>query len=207
MGLIDQIGVKTEELHAVIDEDGFLDPPTPASYRRFLNRMYGFVCPVERSIQSTLGIERFVDVRRFQKHELLRRDLMALRMTVDQIDKIPFCSVPLFDTPEEAFGWAYVVERCTLRHGELFRHLAAVIPGEIAFSSSYLKCYLGMVGEMWRSLGHAMEVFDSNRARAERVIEAARAAFRTYQSWRCLHEPRDGVAAPAPVAAVGLGTE
>jgi heme oxygenase len=204
MGLIDQLGAKLEAFHAATDEEVLFGAVTPAGYRGYLTRMYGFVCPVERSIQSTLGVERYVDVRRFQKHELLRRDLVTLRMPPPQIDKLPFCSVPLFDTPEEAFGWAYLIERSTLRHGELFRHLASTIPGEVAFASSYLKCYLGMVGEMWRSMGHVLEAFESDRNRSERVIEAARAAIRCYQSWRFLHDQREGPAAAAAAPAPAL---
>lgn len=207
MGLLDKLGVKLESLHAATDEDALLEAATPAGYRSYLTRMYGFVCPVERSIQSTLGLERYVDIRRFQKHELLRRDLMSLRMTAEQLNHLPFCSVPLFDGPEEAFGWAYLIERNTLRHGELFRQLALAIPGEVAFSSSYLKCYLGMVGEMWRSLGQALEAFEADHGRAERVFEAARAAFCCYQSWRTLHGQRDGLAAPAAIARPGLEGE
>jgi heme oxygenase len=198
MSLLDQLGVKADEFHAASADDALLGAVTPVGYRSYLTRTYGFVRPIERAIQSTPGIERYTDVRRFQKHELLRRDLMTLRMTAEQIGALPLCSVPLFETPEEAFGWAHLIERSVLRHGELFRHLASTIPGEVAFASSYLKCYVGRVGEMWRSWGQTLGAFEGDRDSTERVIDAARAAARCYRSWRFLHGQREGVAVSSP---------
>jgi heme oxygenase (biliverdin-IX-beta and delta-forming) len=194
MGLIEKVGLETEAFQSRAEEDILIASATPTSYREYLARLFGFVLPSERSILSTPKIDSFVDVRRFQKHELLRRDLMALRMTPEQIGSLPLFSVPLFDTPEEALGWAYLIERSTLRHGELYRHLASVIPGEVAFASSYLKCYLGMPGEMWRSYGHALEVFAGDLQQSTRVLDSAKAAFRCYRAWQFMHDQLEVVA-------------
>jgi heme oxygenase len=93
-------------------------------------------------------------------------------------------SIPWFDNIYDALGWAYVIERSTLNHPNLFRMLAAAIPGEIAFASSYLKCYFGAVGEMWRSFGEDLEAAISDAAQADRVIDAAKAGFRHHRRWR-----------------------
>ncbi len=181
----------THELHTLTGEDlqGAWDS---GEYRSYLTRMYGFVLPVERSIQRTPDIGSYIDVRRCQKHELLRRDLTALRMTSQQIDAIALCPVPWFDTPEEALGWAYLIERNILHHGELFRRLASTNPGDAAFAASYLKCHDGVVGEMWRIFRHAKEVFQGERR--DRLRTATKAAVRCYESWRLLHERRRGIA-------------
>lgn len=202
MDLLNQLGVATGSLHFATDEDVLFDAPTSMDYRRYLTRMYGFVLSAERSIRRSPLIDGYIDARRFHKHELLRTDLRGLRMTLEQIADLPLCAVPLSETPEEALGLAYLIERSTWRHGHLLRHLTATFPGEIAFSSAYLKCYSGVVGEMWQSFGHALKAFEGSDARKGRLIEAARAAFRCFHSWRGLHDQREGIASPRAFAAL-----
>jgi heme oxygenase len=184
MALIDELGVETEKYHAAVEEELLLRSPTPVDYRRYLTRMYGFVLPLERAILSTPRIEQHAPPRWFHKHELLRRDLAGARLTPEQIGELPLCEVPVFGSPAEALGWAYVIERSALKHGELYRHLAWIIPGTIAFSSFYLKCYVGMVGEVWRSFGSTLEVFETDFAARARLFDAAGAAFRCLRQWR-----------------------
>ena len=113
MRLIDHLTQETVALHADVDNELVLRPINPRAYQRYLARTYGFVAPIERSISTTPDIERYVDLRRFNKEELLRRDLLALHYSNHQIDSLPQCSVPLFNTSAEALGWAYFIERST----------------------------------------------------------------------------------------------
>ncbi len=196
MRLIERLQIETEAFHADADEDALqlLGAATPADYLRFLTRTLGFVQPLERAIVRTPGIEQVVDLRRFEKHHLLRRDLIGFRMHPDDIDRLPQCTLPVFDSPEEALGWAFVGERSTLAHGNLFRHLASIMPGDVAFTSTYLKCYFGAVGESWKAFADALERTAPTADRAERVIDSARAAFRLHRAWRRHHDDE----APSP---------
>jgi len=200
MRLIDRLSAETVPFHADADEDvrALLGTATAAGYRRFLIRTYGFTCPVERAIASVPGIERYIDPRRLRKHELLRRDLVGFQMTSDQISRIPQCPVPLIETPQEALGWAYPIERAALRHTQLFHHLMAVIPDEVAFTASYLKCYFGAVGAAWKSFGVALDAFGDRPQHARRVVEGARAAIRCHLGWRRLADPLLMAATSAP---------
>jgi heme oxygenase len=188
MRLIDRLGEDTAAFHDVTDEDvlRLVGPNTADDYRRYLIQIYGFVSPLERALAKTPDIDRYIDVRGFQKHELLRRDLSAFHMTAGEIERLPQCAVPWFRTPEEALGWAYPIERSTLWHGDLFRHLATVIPGEVAFTSSYLKCYFGLAGEAWNSFGAALDDFGDEPGRARQTIDAAKASFQCLRAWRFL---------------------
>lgn len=183
--LVEQLHAETQGFHADADADvmALLGPAAAAeTYCEFLAGTYGFVSSVESAVRETRGVDALVDVRRFHKHELLRRDLRATHLSEQQIDALPRCTLPWFADVEEAMGWAYVVERSMLGHSNLFRHLATVLPGEMAFASSYLKCYFGAIGEMWRAFGDALERL-SEPQQARRVIEAAKAAFRTHRAW------------------------
>ena len=105
-------------------------------------------------------------------------------MRPDEIER----SMPLFNSPEEALGWAYVVERSTLAHANLFRHLAQVMPGDVAFTSAYLKCYFGAVGENWKAFGTSLSSVATTVEKEDRLVDAAKSAFRLYRMWRHLHE-------------------
>ncbi len=196
MRLIERVTAETDAFHAEADEDTLVlfGPVTAADYQRFLVRSYGFVHPLEVAINATPDLSRFADLRRFHKHQLIRRDLEFFRMSADEIDRIPQCRIPLFSTPEEALGWAFVVERGTLAHTSLFRHLATAIPGDVAFASTYLKCYFGAVGENWRWFGESLDAAASSPAKADRLVDAARTAFRIHRSWRRIQDDiRGGV--------------
>lgn len=200
MRLIDRLGAETVPFHADADADvgALLGAPSAASYRRFLIRTYGFTCPVERALAVVSRIERYLDPRRLRKHELLRRDLSGFQLTADQIGGIAQCPVPMLETPQEALGWAYPIERAALRHTQIFHHLASVIPGDVAFTSSYLKCYFGGVGEAWKSFGRALDAAGDRPHHARRVVEAARAAFACYRTWRLVADPLAAAAGAPP---------
>jgi len=203
MSCVEWIGEATAEFHDILDVEAprLLDEVTADDYRRYLAQLYGFICPLEYALARTPGLDRYVGLRKFHKHELLRRDLSALRMSADEIARIPQCAIPSFQCPEEALGWAYPIERSTLRHGDLYRHLAARLPGEIAFASSYLKCYFGAVGEAWQEFSRALDTFAHPTRRALAVLDGARASFRRLRGWRFLrtsHRPLGRVAHLAP---------
>lgn len=198
MRLSDRLPAETAAFHAEADEDAveMLGAVSPADYQRFLVRSYGFVTPVERALLSTRDMSLYLDVRRFTKQDMLRRDLEALHVPAQSIAILPQCTVPLFDSPEEALGWAYVIERSTLGHHNLFRHLATRMPGEIAFASAFLKCYFGAVGEMWKNFLHAVDMIDDGHAAAV-VIESAKSAFRAHRNWRHSLDERDEWSPPS----------
>jgi heme oxygenase len=187
--VLERLHTETEVFHAEADEDirMLFDAIGPADYWRYLVRTYGFIAPVERAVVQAPGIGEALDIRRFHKHNLLRQDLLELGMQPAEVDQLPQCPVPAFATAEEALGWAYVVERSTLGHSNLFRHLGMVIPGTVAFTSTYLKCYFGAVGEMWRSFGNALERF-AEPPESQRLLDAAAAAFHALRTWRQSHD-------------------
>jgi heme oxygenase len=185
--LLDRLAEETRALHkeAEADGDALLEEINVVTYRRFLSRWYGFVAPVERSLADVNGLDRVLDSRRLRKRLLLEHDLQSLGMKHAEIQMLPQCmAVPLFDSVRDALGWAFVIERSTLSHPNLFRRLATSMPGEVAFGSSYLKCYFGSVGEMWRSFGDGVEMGGQTQDDADRIVESAKTAYRVFRRWR-----------------------
>ena len=203
-GLLDRLTDETRGLHKEIESEGegLLRAISVPAYRRYLSRWYGFVSPLERALGVVPGLPRVIDPRRLRKHQLLGHDLPALHLKQPDIDALPTCSVPVFIDVRDGIGWAWVVERATLDHPNLFRRLANAIPGDIAFASTYLKCYAGAVGEMWRSFGQSLEAASTSVADSDRIVNAARVAYRHFRRWR---HSLDGISPShaEPLASIG----
>jgi heme oxygenase (biliverdin-IX-beta and delta-forming) len=173
------------EADADVDEYLFRPQVTPADYRMFLQRVYGFVAPLEAALLSAPGLYEVIDVRARAKAPLIAADLLALGMTLDEIQRLPQCmSMPAFRGPASALGWMYVVERPLLSAAVIRGHLATYLPTEMACASSYFLCYQGLVGTMWRELGVAMDTVAYSPAIEDRIIAGASEAFRLIARWR-----------------------
>ena len=190
MRVVEELDQATRVFHIDVDDEVLRLQQanvSPADYWRFLTRCYGWVTPVEAAILGVPRLDEHIDSARFHKHELVRSDLLCFRMREMEIAALPRCLVPPLASPEEALGWAYPIERSTRSHANVYRHLASLMPGEVAFTSSYLKCYLGTSGQTWLTFTTALDrVADSPTGR-NRVIDAATTAFRTLVDWRRHH--------------------
>ncbi|MGE5187172.1 MAG: hypothetical protein ACM31C_34220, partial [Acidobacteriota bacterium] len=156
--MLARLGRETLVHHADADADidRFLFGPTTtaADYRTYLSRVYGLLVPYESALSITPGIDEVIDVRARSKAAFLLQDLLVLGMTMKEIDGLPQClSVPTFRGAAAALGWMYVAERPMLASAVVRRHLATRLPNEMACASSFLSCYAGRVGTMWRELG------------------------------------------------------
>jgi heme oxygenase (biliverdin-IX-beta and delta-forming) len=136
-----------------------------------------------------------IDVRQRSKSAFVLQDLLVLGMTMSEIDDLPQCvTVPMFRGPAAALGWMYVAERPMLASAVIRRHLATRLPSEMACASSFLSCYAGRVGTMWRELGEAMDRLAAGTALAERLVSSAQEAFRTLHRWRTSDLQRAAIA-------------
>ncbi|HEY5927054.1 MAG TPA: biliverdin-producing heme oxygenase [Kofleriaceae bacterium] len=154
---------------------------TPEAYRQYLARLFGFIAPLERSLAKFPDLRSAVDTRRFDKHELLRRDLEALNTRASEL--VCCSEIPIFNDVQTALGWAYVMERSSLGHTALFQALASLMPREAAFAASYVKCYFGAIGESWRNFVEALDAAATSELETTRIIAAAQDASSAYVAW------------------------
>lgn len=186
-GALDRVDEETQALQGdlVAEGEALLEAVTPDDYRRFLGRAFGFIEPLELSLLDTVGLDEYVPTKRLRKHILLRQDLEALGLRSVEIEALPRCMwIPLFENIHGALGWMFVMERQTLTHPALFRHLATVMPREAAFASSYLKCYAASLGEMWQSFADGIETSIKQPRDLDVIIAGAKAALRQFRRWR-----------------------
>ena len=199
--LLDRLVDETQDLHGGLDAElhSLIGHVTRVDYLRYLERTFGFVGPLERALLSTEGLSRYFDLRRLRKHDFIRRDLDALGVPFTSITATRCRTIPKFEDVHQALGWTYVVERSTLGHPTVFRHLATIMPGDIAFASAYLKCYAGVVGEMWRDFVDALELAGERSEDADRLIGAAKECLTCHRDWiETLDQPRTAGQAEKP---------
>jgi heme oxygenase len=179
----------TQPHHTLADSDvdRYLFKPdiSAADYRAFLARVYGFLLPVESALALTPGLDEVIDVQPRAKAVLVVHDLMALGMTMTEVNELRQCeTVPTFRGPAEALGWMYVIERPVLASAVLRGHLATYLRAEMAFAASYLSAYAGQVGTLWRELGQVMDRIAYSAVLEERIIASANQGFRALQQFQ-----------------------
>jgi heme oxygenase len=158
-------------------------------YAGFLTRIYGFEAPLEAAIQMTDGLDQWLDPRDRTHPRLLRADLQMLG--VSDPNQFPRCpTIFPFRHAAEALGWIYVVERNTLLHGVIERHLRARMPEVLKRAGSYLSGQQRSNGLRLRDLGNAVDRIARDPECADRVVLGAKAAFRVQHSWYEVAVPR-----------------
>ena len=176
------------------DVDRYLFRPqvTADGYRAYLARVYSFLVPVEAALNQAPGLDEIIDVQARAKSALVVHDLLALGMTMDEVNALPLCiAMPALRGPAAALGWMYVIERPLLASAVLRGHLSTFLGAEMALASAYLSCYSGQVGAMWRELGEAMDRVAYNRALADRIVMSAHEAFRMQRRFRRGEDPSE----------------
>ena len=177
-----RLALETRSQHAGADADrlALLDDPTAARYRAFLTAVYGFEARYERMLIQTPGLEPRI-VRDCARLAHLRNDLRALGLTDGELAALPSPPIPAFRSEGQALGWAYVVERNTLLHGLLRRHLWRLLPRELGQAGTYLAAHASP-GTHYRELGIDLDAA-ARRTIPSIIVEAAHAAFACQRLW------------------------
>lgn len=132
----------------------------------------------------THDLDPAIDLRGRQKVRFLVEDMLALGLRPSEVAEVPQClTIPQFRSATEALGWMYVVERTTLAHSLIHRHLLTKLPREMGRASAYLQSYGGVVGTRWREFGEIVDEAARATDAADRIVVAATEAFATQRRW------------------------
>lgn len=180
--MLARLALETRAHHAGADGDRLvlLDAPTPARYRAFLETVYGFELRYEQALIQAPDLAPSI-VRACARIGMLRDDLHALGATAAELAALPSATLPVFRSEPQALGWVYVVERNTLLHNLLRRHLRRILPGELARAGGYLAAH-PIPGDHYRAIGVALDAA-ARRANPSQIVEAACDAFASQHAW------------------------
>ncbi len=184
--LLVRLNLETRAFHAGA-EGYWLDlltskRPTHRGYMQCLVRAYGFDSPLEAALRYTRGFDQLVDITGRYRSGLIAQDLLQLGLSCSQVASIPQQMIAPFAHVAEALGWLYVHQHATLAHGAVRRELRRQLP-DVDHATTYLSAYEGVVGSRFDHLGQQLDRLASAPAVAERVVVAARDAFRHALWW------------------------
>lgn len=181
--LLQRLKVETAAAHARIEVALSLDRRMRSidDYRTFLARLYGFHATWEPKAEALIADPGFFAPRR--KRHKLTRDLQALGLSLTEVDALPLCGEFLpMRSQAEAFGAMYVVEGATLGGVIIARHIDRRLGPPAASACSYLRCYEGDLGRMWKAFGSRLLALSAPGFDDEVVVSAHR-TFTVLQSW------------------------
>jgi heme oxygenase len=185
--MIERLHEESRQFHADADSDLdvlFHKDATATHYMLYLMRVYGFEAPLESAFANTPTLDLMVNLKERSRAVFIAQDLMALGVRPDQVAELPMClTIPSFRGAAEALGWMYVMERATLAHSVVRRHLLTRLPVQMASASSYLQSYAGVVGMHWQKFGSTLDHVARHAAIADRIVVAANDAFRCQRRW------------------------
>jgi heme oxygenase len=185
LSLIARLSSDTQLEHRAADGEleRLVAEPSAHAYRAWLARQLGFHTPLEAALEATPKLVGIIGIRPRSKIARLRQDLATLGVehatTIQPCPAVPasFASVP------SALGWMYVAERWTLHFHNAYRQLARALPGEMAFASSYLKCYEGNAPVMWRAFVIAVDASCRGDKNTAELVTGAHDAFRAIRDY------------------------
>ncbi|HSD89849.1 MAG TPA: biliverdin-producing heme oxygenase [Kofleriaceae bacterium] len=182
---------ETRDLHADVDAywlDLMASGVTKETYRRQLARVYGFEAPLEGAFAYTKQLI-IPDRNDRTRSGLIAQDLLALGVSPSKLASLPQCiHIAPFDDPAEALGWKYVIERPTQLHSAIKRNVVARV-SESANALAYLSLYGGIAAARWQQLGLLLENVAKRPGAEQRMIDAAKTAFKVMAAW--FREPND----------------
>jgi heme oxygenase len=181
-----RLALETRPHHATAAEERLvlLEHASLARYRAFLIAIHGFEAVVEQALACAPRDDASF-VRSRGNAALLAADLRALGVPAAELVALRRCAtVPTFRTPSQALGWLYVLERNTLLHGLVRRHLATVLPEAMEHASSYLAVTAATPGARHHELGVVLDQFARVAAEIpQQLVAAANEAFRCQRHW------------------------
>lgn len=189
--MLTKLNLETREFHGpadypwldLLDENKRI---SHADYAKYLIERYGFEAPLEAALAYTPHLSELIDVHSRFRAGFIAKDLIELGLTPSAVAGIQQCMIEPFTSPEEAFGWLYVHERCTL----MFEHIASQIGRrmpDVGEAMSYLHANAGHISAAWESFARALDRVSATPEAQEEIVNAARDAFQTARHWQLHH--------------------
>lgn len=192
--MLTKLNLETREFHGRADYPWLplLDETKPVShsdYAKYLIERYGFEAPLEAALAYTPHLGEVIDVYPRFRAGLIAKDLIELGLSASAVAGIQQCMIEPFASPEEAFGWLYVHERCTLMFEHVSSELCRRMP-DLCDAMSYLHANAGHIGAAWETFAQALDRVSATPEAQQQVVEAARDAFQAARQWQ-LHSIAD----------------
>lgn len=184
--ILERLRTHTAAAHQALENEVNIEDTTrtPETYRRLLERFYGFHQPFEVRMGILPGWETTCyDPRTRLKSPWLREDLEAMGLGKEEIQRLPLCTqLPEVRTLAEGFGCAYVIEGSTLGG----RHIARLLEtgAGVQLPQRFFQSYGSETGPRWKEFCAGLEQFAAENPHSEpEILRAAEETFSCFRSW------------------------
>jgi heme oxygenase len=153
------------------------------SYRRLLEKFYGFYAPTEQQLGRVAGLEKALpDFASRMKTHLLRDDLNDLG---GDASTLPLChNLPVLTTVAEAIGCLYVLEGATLGGQILSRQAKNALAISPEYAGKFFSSYGSQVGSMWKRFSQSADAYcDLHPLERGAVVKSATDSFSALSNW------------------------
>ena len=182
-----RLNVETRSFHADADAP-WLDLVAPGrattrfDYVQHLVQQYGFDAPLEAAAAYTPHLDSFIDVHPRFRAGHIAKDLVLLGVRPGELANLRQAMIAPFASVAEAFGWLYVHQRSTLLHKAVLGVLLERLP-DVQAATAALSFDGGHIGGSWDQFGMAVDHAARTTMIEDRIISAARDAFRLLIDW------------------------
>ena len=105
------------------------------------------------------------------------------RQSPHKLAALPQCNgVGPFDSPAEALGWKYVIERPTQLHSAIKRNVVSRI-ADVASACSYLSACDDIAAARWQQFDVLLDEVSKRPGATEGMVSAAKQAFEAMSGW------------------------
>jgi len=185
MTLLERLKIETRAAHDRIEGAIDLDRRIASreAYRDLLIRFHGFHKAWESAAAGMAPDRGFFQNR--CKTRLLARDLEALGLAPEEIERLPQCHplMPL-PAPEAVLGSMYVVEGSTLGGAIIAREVERRFGYTAQTGCAYFRSYGRDIAAMWKSFG-AILLEASSPKTDDVIVASAQKTFDVMHDWLC----------------------
>ena len=153
---------------------------TLSDYQLLIHKFYSFITPCEALIDSLLCKSV---IKHRKKKPWLEQDLLALRISSDNVTKFSICSdLPVLSEYEQVLGYLYVMEGATLGGQVIFKMLKTQLQITPAKGGRYFHGYGDNTEIMWNDFCLILSSIH-NIDQQNKIVLSASDTFKRLHGW------------------------
>ncbi|WP_296277244.1 biliverdin-producing heme oxygenase [Pseudomonas sp. UBA7530] len=154
------------------------------AFQRLMQAYYGFYLPLENALLDSDVIPADFDLVSRLKAPTLCKDLHALGLSAEAIERLPICQrLPAINCRPAFLGVLYVLEGATLGGQILRREMASRLGLNADNGAAFLDIYGAETGRRWRSFITYLGSQSLDTDEREAVVMAAQTTFACFERW------------------------
>lgn len=173
----------TSHLHRRLDARLPFSTNDIAVYRRMMTAYYGFYRPFESMVADLATAISGLGWAGRLKTAALQQDLVALGLTLSEIDALPLCRhLPAVATTEQALGALYVLEGATLGGQALRAIVKKKLDIDCANGGGFMDVYGADTRKLWQEFLLCLSRLQEPQDMAQ-AVEVAQQTFICFEEW------------------------